>query len=457
MPDLEKNAWKRGAALLILPPVLVLADSLIAYLRGWRPAGAIENGVLLAVFAALAVVALPLSLSARARRICSRYWRELLLLLISLALAGALLETGAQLARERLNRDRFFHTRGPGFHKIIRPDPELLPGITGVSHFTTGPDGIRAPGPPAPDAYRILCIGGSTTECVNLDDHETWPVLLMRKLNEAYGENTFHVGNAGISGFDTHEHLRFVRTSPLINEMDMAVFQIGINDMWRYLCGEEEEIFYNRFEMADNAPALKEEPETEDRPRPPLWTRSRLIQCWHDLRRALEEQPEPAPGTVEGIGGAEYRIRRQRRAAAVLTDNLPDLAPGLKSYARRVRDLIHACRRRDTVPVFTTQPVLWRAEMPAAEKKLCWFGWLDDGRYLTLTRLRQAMDRYNAALRRVCESENAHCIDLSGMNGKAVYFNDDCHFTEAGALEAARRIFEGLPAAELEAAEKNMP
>jgi hypothetical protein len=56
--------------------------------------------------------------------------------------------------------------------KVFKPDPALLPGISGDSRFDVDSDGIRGDEMPRGDAYRILAVGGSTTECLYLDQEE---------------------------------------------------------------------------------------------------------------------------------------------------------------------------------------------------------------------------------------------------------------------------------------------
>ncbi len=88
----------------------------------------------------------------------------------------------------------------------------------------------------------------------------------------------------------------------------------------------------------------------------------------------------------------------------------------------------------------TTQPVLWRDDLDAENKALCWFGVLPDGRYLSIAELRAGMDRYNNVLRRICDERHVELIDLSQLNGDPQLFYDDCHLTEAGADRMARLI-----------------
>jgi len=69
----------------------------------------------------------------------------------------------------------------PGREALLQPDPKLMPGVEGTARFTGNDVGLRGPAYPADrnNIYKVVTIGGSTTESLYLDDSEEWPHLLM--------------------------------------------------------------------------------------------------------------------------------------------------------------------------------------------------------------------------------------------------------------------------------------
>lgn len=427
---------------LLLPLFALTADTITGLCAGWRPAGSIEHAAM-CLLGGYGLAMTGLFFWKPARRWLFSHGADWVLLAAALCLGWGLLEWGAGILEARMRFKPDFHTRGPNLRRTFIPDPDYLPGMLEKAHFTTGPEGLRAPYPPeARHTCRILCVGGSTTECVYLDDTASWPGRLMHELNTALGEESIWVGNAGISGFDTHEHLLFMERSPLLENIACVIIQPGINDLWRYLAKEENQIKYDRFAVNSASPPMPGANPAKT-PWRPLWVRSRVIQFYHTfqhLREQKKNEPPPRAETVEGIGGQEYRIRREKREQARIVDELPDLSPGLRSYGERIRTIIQLGRKRNVRVAFTSQPVLWQADLPPEAERRCWLGWLENGDYLSIAALRNAMDAYNETLKTVCAETDTPCIDLSEMNGKLAYFYDDCHFTPEGAAEVARRI-----------------
>ena len=64
-------------------------------------------------------------------------------------------------------------------------------------------------------------VGGSTTECLYLDDQDTWPEVLQQKL--APGRPGLDVVNAGHAGDSTREHIALLAQRIVPFEPDVVV------------------------------------------------------------------------------------------------------------------------------------------------------------------------------------------------------------------------------------------
>lgn len=401
--------WPAALAALLSGPVLLLLDTAVALLRGWEPrAGtprALATACLAALALGLAVAALP-----PGRRLLERRWAALVTLAISAAVSLLAAEAAARLL-PRWMGGPLAHSRGPGVHRVFRPDPHLISGIHGDSYYTTSSLGIRGGEIPPGDALRFLCVGGSTTECTYLDDAETWPHLTMERL--ATAGHPVWTGNLGISGYTTIEHLDFLEGAPAL-PADGALFLVGINDFIRYLNGS-----------------------IETGPRP-LWRRSTLVRSvlsFHRrafLRRLLYEVEDPTGASLV----ERRRVRREARDAG----RLPSLDKALREYGERIAGLGRECRRRRLRCHFLTQPVLWRENLSLSAVATFWMGEDAEGRFYSPRELRRGMDLYNATLLDTCARHGLSCIDLGALHGREEVFYDDCHFTETGAREVARIV-----------------
>ncbi len=404
-------------------PTAILLDFALAVSRGWRSEGLIEHGVLalsaLVLLGTCTCLLLPRGWAALQRR-----HREIALLVVTSVVGLGMLEVVA--LRIRTAAEPRFHTRGPRITRTFKPLPGALAGIEGEGRYTTDAWGVRTPGVPRKGyASRVLCVGGSTTECVYLDDSETWPAMLMRQLNSAFGEKRVWVGSVGFSGFSTVDHLHFVRTSEVLNDFRCIVIQPGINDLFPTL--EDESV------------TLRVRHQTNRGPQPPVWARSNLIRLYRAFR-----SPQPTGNGFEMNDGTEYEERRQKRRDAIIRDDAPDLTAPLLEYQERIRMIIQAARKRNIGVLFTTQPVLWQEGLSQEAQDLCWFGWLEDGSYLSIPALRRAIDQYNATVLAVCREEGVPCIDLSELNGRVEFYYDDCHFNASGAQAVGQLMGETL-------------
>ena len=93
--------------------------------------------------------------------------------------------------------------------------------------------GFRGPEPPQNwnDSLTLICVGGSTTQCLYLSDGKTWPDLLSKRLS-ADIENVW-VNNAGIDGHSTFGHLELLDQYLSVIRPKVLLFLVGLNDVDR--------------------------------------------------------------------------------------------------------------------------------------------------------------------------------------------------------------------------------
>lgn len=108
----------------------------------------------------------------------------------------------------------------PNEKRVMTPDPRYIQGISGVSQVTANSYGLRGK-EPGNEQYRILIIGNSLTECLYLDDQETWPHLIEKELLESGID--VKVFNAGRSG-----DISAQRIMKIYNEYESLNFDLVI-------------------------------------------------------------------------------------------------------------------------------------------------------------------------------------------------------------------------------------
>jgi hypothetical protein len=360
------------------------------------------------------------------------FWGVLVIAVLELSLR-------AYFARSR--QDKYF-VHPPALHKAYRPMLGLFSGTADIIHFQTNAHGIRGDEFQADQAYRILTIGGSTTECQFLDQEKTWPAVLQEKLNRPHAPKVW-VGNIGKSGLCCREfymHMKYLL--PQYPQIDRIVVLTGVNNFLRPLIEADhyDPCFWDHYEYWENRlirGAFAKMPyfKIKFRFRPGYYDET-AIGClvkrfqYRYLQRTLYRDKR------EGL----LILRNDRHRASKL-DTLPDLTAGLQEYMRNLHAMIDLAAARSIRIVFMTQPTLWKKNMTEQEERLLWNGWTGSrkaGRYYTAEALHAGMEQYNDKLKKVCQARKVECIDLDAILPKDTsVLYDDCHFTEYGARLAA--------------------
>lgn len=364
---------------------------------------------------------------------------------IAAAVMLAALAAAELVLRATLPEANGWYIWPPNLDTRLDVRPGTFPGIAAEPRLRVNSLGLRGAEIPADARRRVIALGGSTTECLYLDQEKTWPALLERALNEREPTRRTWIGNAGRSGHTVRENIaqleELLRRVP---NVDVVLVLQGINDLSKRLAqgdAYDPDLLARedgRASVRRNAFSLR--PIAED-VEAPLYKRTALWRLASALRRKLEA------GRLSGRASEEnYALWRAHRAAATQwIDLLPDLTSALDEYRRNLAQLVDIARRSGARIVLATQPMSWRTDLPADAQKLLWMGGVGDFQahagapYYTLRASIEAMRRYNAVVIALSRERGVECVDLAALlDGDETVFYDDCHYTEHGAELVAR-------------------
>ncbi|MBX7072335.1 MAG: hypothetical protein K1X71_04245 [Pirellulales bacterium] len=393
-------------------PLALILDSAIAWSAGWRLSMDRGFGAIAVAAALFAIASAALMISRRGRGWYRQRAPQLWLW------SGATMV--ALVAGEIWVRFQFppagFHLRSPG-QFVLKPDSSVFSGVSGDARTAINSQGVRGREMPPAPAYRILCVGAETTECLYLDDSESWPALVEKQLSPSLGREVW-VGNAGHATYGSAQHLFLLQNSDWLNRVDCVVALVGAADLLRFVYGH---------------PC--------DYGRPPFWLRTAMAELARVVWKArLKHNP------TFDLEGREI-VNFRRRLAPVGDVEHP--AAAARAYAARLREIAALCAERGKPLVLVSQPVLWDDPMlPATMQKLC-YARTDDRKaepgVLSVPSALDAMDQYNQQLWQVCQDTGVPLIDAAAqLNGQRDYFFDDVHLNEKGCAALAELVTAGL-------------
>ena len=298
--------------------------------------------------------------------------------------------------------------------------------------------------------YRIVCLGGSTTESLLNDQDRIWTTLLEKRLGELPDGRRAWVGNMGKAGLTSRHHVVQLKHLNLYDP-DLIVVLVGSSD------------FMSRLKQGDKNPNLADPPEDERTleeqafaalPDEFLWdqpaTWYRTTRLWRRMSVLFGRSVLTGSQQQDQYGLSLERWRAMR-ANGKRSDKLPALEASLDSYERTLKQIVGLAQNFGAPIVLLTQPSIWRAGLTDQEKGQLWMGGVGDFRdepgslYYEPEALERGIDAYNQRLLNVCRKTTAHCIDLAKAVPKSTdYFYDDEHFTDRGQELVAGRVAEGV-------------
>jgi lysophospholipase L1-like esterase len=375
------------------------------------------------------------------------YFLRFFLILCSSIFSFFILEVSLQYMQEAEEKSYIWT---PNTTHRFNPVPGVMPGVSGSSLFAVNSEGMRGDPYFVDYDYKILAVGGSTTECLYLDQSESWPYLLQGVLREESNANVF-VGNVGRSGNNTRHH--YYQIKYLLDQypdIDLILVLVGINDLHLYLSDPS----YKSFNFADsaqksqvikNAFALFSAGEHDISL--PFYAQSAVLKSLLSVKNVFRKKDR-----VQDDAGNWYaEVRDYRRQAKKILSELPDMTVGLVEYRNNLHAIIDLVEGKNVRFVLMTQPVMWSGEGTKEYEELYWLGGIGDfmhgkaDAYYSADVLANAMEQYNNALLEICTERQIECIDLASMLPKDTsVFYDDVHFNEPGAKRVADIVAEYL-------------
>jgi len=314
-----------------------------------------------------------------------------------------------------------YYVWSPNIHTIFVPYPDAMPGVYGKSRFITNSKGIRGGEFSYKHTYKILTIGGSTTECLYLDQPETWPHILEDILNSSLSNQKVWVGNVGKSGLNTRHHI--IEMKYLLSQyqdIDTAIMMIGVNDLHARL---NRDINYDSFFI--------------DREHSEYFLINRVFDRYPENHHRRLHEKTAVWNLIERIRSSYYGFnekliqdnagrvyiawRKHRREAREIRDTLPDMSSALDEYRRNINFIIDEAQKRSIRIILVTQPVLWRDKLPKELDDLLWFGGIgnfqaESGKiYYSAGALHNGIILYNEVLLEVCRERAVEYIDLASL------------------------------------------
>lgn len=253
----------------------------------------------------------------------------------------------------------------------------------------------------------ILCIGGSTTECLPVTDAKIWTAVLQKRL-DAKLDKKVYVGNAGKAGMFTVSHKQVLEKYVHLQHFDWVVILCGINDLATFLRNDYEYRSYKQ--QNDSAVYYKR------------FYSLNLIQTLYRQRYASQD-----------IGGRYIEINREkrRRSPQVFNEIQGNYSLALERYRKDLLDIVEICDRKNKKLVLMTQPTLWHENMSPQLQTLLWQN-TSKGCYPPKI-LAKMMADYNNIMLDICREKNILCVDLAKRLPKDTsVFIDDCHFNNSG-------------------------
>ena len=266
---------------------------------------------------------------------------------------------------------------------------------------------------------RILALGGSTTRNARLDEHDRYPSVLQKLLQQHYPTLKFKVFNSGMDWFTSKHSLINYTTNLRDWSPHIVIIMHGINDLYRSFADPQfARKPYHRLWSHFYGPAI-------NGALPPTFEKHILTQYLSSLYRWFSK-----------IRIKEWDIELSRYLS-------------LNDFKRHLGYLIHYIKSDQSNIILMTQPYLYKDNMNTKELSSLWFGRkfckekinFFHSEYPSPKSLLRAMQAFNNTTRSLALDEKIMLIDLEPkINKDLSNFSDDVHYTAHGSHQVAKVV-----------------
>jgi dienelactone hydrolase/lysophospholipase L1-like esterase len=358
---------------------------------------------------------------------------------------GVLTEAYARVALLYWGDPRYVLT--PLSRRVFTPDADCVPGVGPTARNLMDQNGLRSAGDAERQPPNVLVVGGSTVECLYLDQEATFGAEIGKALQRASGRRIV-VTSAAKSGLLAWHSARYVDDMlPKLPGVRCVVAMLGINDANQWLRGNSPAVTQ---EMV-NALYVWPRGNWRDRSASPAVGRLKALARSQGaaLLRALH-LVSPSASDLDATGRFSKRLREHRQAAVKVdlpADRRKTLPAALAAYRQHLTEIIEASLSRDVEPILATQPMLYADNLTPGARSLWWSGALgiagtDGVQYLSEEAYHWSLEQFNNVTRSTAAEYNLTCVDLAKAITDAAgeFFFDTLHFNDAGARKAGEIV-----------------
>lgn len=290
----------------------------------------------------------------------------------------------------------------------------------------------------AKDEIRIGVVGGATVESSALEKMKRWPERIEALMRSAQQTHPVTVLNLGVSGQDSRTHLATVAQHAVKLDLDYIVFMLGANDLFR--TDPVDPLVRDDAFISQEAMIVK-----------PFLMKSQLARRLRVLYNNLKGTGLYADAGTEKNPYFAVRAREKSALPVLPTAKKEVTEEALNDYEANIVSLAALAVAHGIFPIFTTQPMLWKASMNSDEEAVDWLAGtvVSDGRQYRVPPLQQAkaLETLNRRLLDTCLRRYLTCVDLAKKIPRTLeFFYDSVHLNEAGAEKVARHVFEPIMA-----------